>query len=247
MNFSCSRPVLTLTSHPPRFATLAASVTTLLNQSVKPAEACLFLTPEHCSHLPRNVLDLQSSGLSIVESPDLRSYQKLVPALIHYSDRLIVTADDDILYEKDWLASLIAGYSHNTGCVICHRAHRIRALSSFELAPYLSWVRDVQDDNARRPCADILPTGVGGILYPPGCFDRMVTNRELFMSLCPTGDDLWFYWMFRSAGTRAVKVGSRFKCNYVAGSQEVALWPENRELRNDQMIRNLVETFGFPF
>jgi hypothetical protein len=41
----------------------------------------------------------------------------------------------------------------------------------------------------------VFPTGVGGILYPPKCFYKDITNRELFMKLAPQADDIWLWAM----------------------------------------------------
>jgi hypothetical protein len=91
----------------------------------------------------------------------------------------------------------------------------------------------------------LLPTGVGGVLYPPHALHSDVTDSTLFMKLCPTADDLWFYWMARRAGATYRKVGGPFEQTLLPGTQEESLFAENAEA-NDRQIRNLVERYGMP-
>ena len=180
--------------------------------------------------------------MEIRSCDDLRSFKKLVPALEAFPNAFIATADDDIHYPRKWLESLVSGSEQ--GVITCHRAHRMRRSPDGRLRPYLEWEFAVQDSEARRPSADILPTGIGGILYPPHCLDPRVTDQELFLRLCPGGDDLWFYWCARMAGTLYRKVGGEFRMVTWPGTQESSLWASNEAGGNDRMIRALEEEFG---
>jgi hypothetical protein len=239
--------IVSLTSHPPRYATLDGTILSLLVQSRKPDRIVLFVAEGHRRLLPDAVLRLADAGLEIVETADIGPFTKLIPALEAFPGSTIVTADDDIFYPRDWLEELEAGRVEHPGAIVCHRAHRVVAAADGGLEPYAAWGHDVQDEAARRPSVDLLPTGTGGILYPPGVLHRRVGERETFSRLCPTGDDLWFFWMARLNGSRAVKVGPRFTCRYAPDSQKAALWRENRDSRNDRMIADLVDAFGLPF
>ena len=41
----------------------------------------------------------------------------------------------------------------------------------------------------------VFPIGCGGILYPPKCFHKDITNNALFTNLAPHADDIWFWAM----------------------------------------------------
>jgi hypothetical protein len=169
------------------------------------------------------------SGLEIRPCEELGSYKKLVPALEAFPHAYIATADDDAYYPRRWLERLVAGTDLNT--IVCHRANGI-TFDHGIIAPYLEWRFNALDG------ADILPVGVGGVLYPPGSLARTVTDRR-FLALCPSGDDLWFYWMGRLAGSRVKKVGHKHRDITWPGSQQHSLMADNLAGTNDEMIAAL--------
>lgn len=70
--------------------------------------------------------------------------------------------------------------------------------------PYIDWVK-----RGAKGC-DIynFPTGVSGIIYPPHCYHEDMTNKELFLKLCPHADDVWFKAMTYLKGTLCEKIDS---------------------------------------
>jgi hypothetical protein len=127
-------------------------------------------------------------GLEIIwVKENSRSYKKLLPTLETYPDVTIVTADDDVLYPRWWLEELLVAHAQGPGVILGHRAIRMQAFGS-GATPYLTWSRA----NKRTPTSQILLTGVGGILYPPGSLPVQTHDVELAQSLCPTADDIWF-------------------------------------------------------
>ena len=234
--------IVSLTSYPPRFGTLHLTLGCLLDQSISADRTILWIAHQDVALLPTAVLDLERLGLEIRTCDDLRSFKKLVPTLAAFPDAFIVTADDDIHYPRRWLEQLAAGWAPSV--VTCHRAHRMKRFSNGRLRPYLEWEFDVQDKAAKEPSIDLVPTGVGGILYPPGCLNPQVTQPGTFQRLCPDGDDLWFFWCARMKGTRHKKTGGRFRAMPWPGSQGSALWNSNEAGGNDRMIKALIDEYG---
>jgi hypothetical protein len=237
--------IVSLTSYPPRFWTLHFTIRSLLTQTVRPDRVILWVAHADAAALPSAVKKLTRQGLEIRRVADVRSYKKLVFALTEFPESFHVTADDDIYYPSNWLKELVDAVEPGKKVLPCHRAHRVPTVAGPELPPYLSWEWDVQDEAARQPSADLLPTGVGGILYPPHALHSDVTDSALFMKLCPTADDLWFYWMARRAGAQYRKVGGPFEQTLLPGTQDESLFTENAAA-NDRQIRNLVERYGMP-
>ena len=234
--------MVSLTSYPARFPTLHLTLGCLLDQSIQADRTILWIALDDLDRLPASVRKLEGNGLEIRPCEDLGSFKKLIPALEAFPDAFIATADDDLQYPRNWLEALMSGSEE--GVISCQRAHRMKWSPDGELLPYLKWDFAVQDDEARKPSIDILPTGVGGILYRPHCLDPRVTNRKLFLRLCPGGDDLWFYWCARVAGTRYRKVGGAFRIISWPGTQDSSLWSSNAAGGNDRMIRALEAEFG---
>ena len=95
--------IVTLTSYPPRFPTLGATLRSLLDQTVQADRTILWLAEQDLALLPDDVIVLKDFGLEIRTCADLRSYKKLIPALQAFPDAWFATADDDVYYRPDWL------------------------------------------------------------------------------------------------------------------------------------------------
>lgn len=235
--------IVSLTSFPPRFGTLHLTLGCLLDQTMKADRTILWIADADMGKVPAKVRELERRGLEIRPSDDLRSYKKLVPALKAFPDAFIATADDDLYYPADWLKVLVDGLGTDARVITCHRAHRVRRKGDGSFEPYVQWDFDVQDAAARQASTDILATAGAGALYGPHCLDPRVTDPALFQRLSPHGDDLWFYWCARMAGTRYRKVGPRLRLINWPGTQNESLWEENQLGRNDQMIASLEAEF----
>jgi hypothetical protein len=238
--------LVSLTSFGPRFATLHLTIESLLDQTLVPDAVILWIAEQELELLPSRVRALEKRGLTIRGCPDIRSYKKLVFARDQYPEAAIATADDDLFYPRTWLQTLVEGFDPADHAIVCYRAHRIGVLDDGRLAPYLSWELDVQDERARIPSVDIMPTTGHGVLYPPECFAPDVNNRQLFEQLSPTGDDLWFYWMSRLAGWKYKKVGGPAQWIDWPTSRTDSLMQENWAGGNDRQIRSLEAKYGNP-
>lgn len=235
--------IVSLTSYPPRYSTLALTLRSLLRQTVKADRTILWIAHADFELLPREVFDLQSRGLEIRRTDDTKSYKKIIPALDAFPAAFICTADDDLYYWPTWLEELVDGADESGRIVPCHRAHEIAFDSDGTVKPYRDWVLDV----ARRgESGHYFPTGVGGILYPPGILNHEAGDREFALTLCPFNDDIWLFWMGRRNGARYKTVGRHRAFVLWRGSQDQSLWEENRKGRNDVQIWNMIERYGYP-
>jgi len=117
--------IISLTSIPDRMYDIHFTIFSLLTQSVKPEKIILYLGKEKFSNgekdIPENVLIFKNFGLEFRFVEDIRSFTKLVPALEEFPDKTIVTADDDIFYEKDWLKNLIETHKKYPKDIIVHK------------------------------------------------------------------------------------------------------------------------------
>jgi hypothetical protein len=238
--------IVSLTSYPPRFPTLALTLKSLLVQETKPRAIVLWVAYDDFELLPDEVLELRRYGLRIEECEDLRSYKKLVPALTRYGDSHIAVCDDDTYYWPTWLSTLVGEISADASTVFCLRAHEIKLDRAGNILPYSEWAYECKTEKASSL---VFPTGVGGILYPPGLFDKQALDKELFLSLCPSADDIWFFWMASLAGARFKLRRPANRYIAWAGSQEKGLWKINAhgDKANDRQIAALVEHFGLPW
>lgn len=235
--------VVTLTSYPPRFATLGMTLRSILDQTVRPDRTILWLTKNDLFYLPDEIHGLTAHGLEIRTCADLRSYKKLIPALEMFPDAWFVTADDDVYYPPGWLEDLVGQAERST--VVATRVHMAELDASGRFKPYSDWVMNTHHLRTDSPSARLFPTGVGGVLYPPNAFSKEVMDKDAFMRLCPYGDDIWFFWMARLAGCGHTRTRSGFDILAWPHSQDVGLFQENQiNSRNDPQIRNMEQVFG---
>lgn len=238
--------VVSLTSYPARINIVNKTIESLLDQSIKADKVILWLAPEQFPNkeadLPQELLDLREKGLIIDWYHDIKSYKKLIPTLKLYPDAIIVTADDDAIYQKTWLENLYKAYIDEPEMIHCHRAHKI-LLKHKKITPYCKWINS--SNIFGKSGYSIFFTGLGGILYPPHSLDNNVLNEEDFMNLCPQGDDIWF-WANALKNNTKIHLLERAYYNpkLIAGSQETALWQSNiYDNKNDIQILNVVNKY----
>lgn len=235
---------VSLTSYPPRFSTLAPVIKSLLNQSVPADLINLWVAYSDYEALPDEVLRLQEvyPRFSIKQCSDLRSYKKIVPAVLENSQHNIVIADDDVLYSRQWLAELVKQWSGNTKEIVAHRVHEIRLSDTGFPVPYQEWRHNVKrkyDQNL------LFATGCGGVLYPKGSLHKDVVNQDIFLKLCPDADDLWLHWMRRRAGSKCITPPKKIRQVDVPGCHDSGLARKNVHCDgNDVQLRQLANVFG---
>jgi len=249
--------ILSVTSYPRRFKTLALTIKCLLSQTVATDAVILWIADADKDLLPKDVLALRQKGLTVEYTEDLGSFKKIIPALRRFPHAFIATADDDVYYWPTWLEELVDAYAPEKREILCHRVNRIRLGADGLPLPYGQWDFEHQGTEA-SPL--VFPTGVGGVLYPPGCLHPDVLDDATFRALCPSTDDAWLYWMGLRGGfqfrrselddpmRRGPGSSSKLTMTPWPGSQEVSLWRSNvvEGGGNDEQIGNLIARFGFP-
>jgi len=239
--------LVSLTSHPARFPTLHLTIKSLLDQTVKPDRVILWVDHGAMSLVPRSVRELEGHIFSVRATDDLRSFTKIIPALIAFPNSFIVVADDDIYYPENWLKGLVGAYDPELPTIVYNRGHRLTYLPDGSLAPHRSWQREVSDEKSLLPSIDVMPTGVGGVLYPPGSLPARTIDIPLLRQLSETCDDSWLYFMWRQNGWKAKRAP--------APKSKLVTWPNTQEQslmafhfagKKDEHLRALSDYFGTP-
>lgn len=202
------RIIVSLTSFPKRINYVEKSIMTLLNQSLKPDKLILWLAdtefPNKEKDLPQSLLDLKQYGLEIEWCENLLSYKKIIPALNKYPNDIIVTADDDIYYDKNFLDGLYKSY-----LLAPQNIHVKRAIRMYVSAgKIMSYSRDIQMSlNLKKASfANQLMSG-SGCLFPPNSLHSDVLDEKQFLKILPTHDDIYLWIMAIINGTKINVVG----------------------------------------
>ena len=242
--------IVSLTSFPERMDDIHYCLYSLLYQTLKPYKVILWLAesqfPNKEKDIPREVLKLKEHGLTIEWCKDIKSYKKLIPALIKYPDYYIVTADDDIFYPKTWLEEIWKAHEDYPDSIIASRARRI-PLKNSTIASYADWklLTESSDESYLN-----FPTNGGGTLFSPGMLSKIVFDEELFLSLAPNGDDIWFWAMMVLGNVRIKTIENPMHTlKYVNIAREAGildkyrLWDSNEMGYNDIQLNSVLKRF----
>lgn len=211
---------VSLTSISSRIDQLDRVIASLLAQSLLPDRIMLVLSNEPFlldkgvreDMLSPALRQLAANGaLDIIFDANTGPYRKLLPALRRHAgeQRLIVTADDDIIYPPHWLSGLLETHRRH-GCIVAYRCRAI-AVEAGRFLPYSRWRLIPGEGDAFGEVPPHLHglftigTGVRGILYDSRFFTDLPLLDEL-RALAPRQDDLAFKAATMCAGIRTVLV-----------------------------------------
>jgi len=241
--------IVSLTTYSKRIHDVHLTLESISLQSVKPDRVILWLDKDEFSieELPLRVQNFQSRGLEIRFVKNTKSYKKYIPSSELYPDANIITIDDDIIYPADMIEILVNEHSKFPDHIIGHRAHYMKLDEKGIPCPYETWEfetnRDVTDKR-------IFITTGGGTLFPAGCFnDEVYSDDTLFMDICGTADDVWFYSMALLNDIKCKKVSDSrgFEPRFIITNlnDDIALENINvAERQNDDQLRRVMKYFN---
>lgn len=236
--------IFSLTSHAPRFSSLHLTLYCLINQTTKADAILLWIEEDQLELLPDKVRELDGQGICIMPTKKIRSYSKIIPALLLYPDAHIITFDDDMYYAPDLVEKMLDKSKKHPNHVISNRTHLITLDSKTGLPNlYKNWKHEQWDNE--DPGLNFL-TGICGTLYPPGVLDKEVVNETLFTQLAPAADDVWLYWMVRKKRNFVLNSGHNVPMLNWRSTQDSALFINNSVDGNDVQIKKMIDHFGFP-
>ena len=234
--------VVSLTTYPARVGNVWRVIEMAANQrGIKEKYAiCLYLIKSEFEgiDLPAKIKERQARGLTVkFNEENLKCHNKYFYAFKDYPEKTVITIDDDLQYNHHTISGLIKKNKEYPKCIIYNRGNRI-----LKNEPYNNWPFV---ENLTCPQHDVFPTGVGGVLYPPHCCNRFVTDMEVIKKTCLRADDLWLNFMSRLNHTKVVQTG--LKSTYMVlpdTSQQTALWLVNNDVvqvGNDVQINEITK------
>ena len=241
------RVIVSLTSFPARLDTLDICIKSLFAQSVKPDKIVLYLGTE-CDDivLPPRLIALEKYGLEIKRGyADIRPHKKYLFAMQEYPEDIIITVDDDLMYDRHMVASLLDSYKKNPKAVSARRVHRITS-SGGDLEPYDKF--DKCWTKLLEPSHILLSTNGAGSLFPPGSLPEEAFDIDAIKKLCLDADDIWIKFMLIKNGVPVVWVKSNKSMpDEIPGTQKIALYYSNTDKENsnnDRCIHNMEEAYN---
>lgn len=220
--------IVSLTSYPARIQSVHETIITLLNQTVKPDKIILWLSEDEFvdkeENLPSELLALREYGLIINWcNKNIKSYKKLLPALEQYSNEIIITADDDVYYDRFLIESLYNAYLKNPNYIYTRRAVEMDFQDT-----NLKYISPRKNYYNHRQEASFLNQQMGGsgCLYPPNSLHKDVFK----ISLLPTHDDAYF-WAMAVLNNTKIQIVDGYNRNLIfrKGTQEQGLINLNKK------------------
>ena len=240
------RIVVSMTSYPARINKVHVVLERLLVQTVRPDKIILWLSKEQ---FPNKEADLPETLLRLIDDRieigwcdgDIKSYKKILPALREYSEDLIVTVDDDLIYDADFIENLYMAHKKFPTAIIASRVHKIAFDEQGKIAPYAKWDKECGYGllDARE---DWFFTSGAGTLLPPHIFGEGVFDLDTIINLCPHADDIW---LNIHAAMNEVPIVNTANNNYltcVEGTQGDRLYDINKE-QNDVQLKRVVDYY----
>lgn len=238
---------VSLTSYPERIDKAYTAIKSLMLQSVKADRIILWLAEEQFRNLPlpAKIKKLIGRGLTVKFVEDIKSHKKYYYALQQqFPGEVVITYDDDIIYERDSIKKLVLAHEQFPDCIVCNRGHEI-IFDEKGIKPYGDW-KIRFEGGVESPAMNIMPSTGNGCLYPFGVMPESTFDLKSCKENALTADDIWM--RFNSILNKIYVVRTQ---NEVAalvnvyGSQTTALRQVNDEAGENQNTVDKLKRF-FP-
>ena len=242
---SGERPVVvSLTSYPPRIGTIHHTLRSIFGQTRLPDKVVLYLAksdfPNREADLPQTLTSLLWRDFEIRwVDDDLMPHKKYFWAFRDFSDALVVTIDDDLIYREAMIDELVAAHRAHPDSIVASRTHLIMFNEDGTLKPYDQWIYEAPHFHpglADIPSMRLLATTGAGTLFDPALIPQAAFDAEVIRRCCLAADDIWLKVVEVSAGVPVVAATTDQLLEYVPDTQEVALCHVNTEAGGNDVI-----------
>lgn len=230
--------VVSLTSFPARIEKVWMVIEIIKRQTILPEKIILWLSREQfptIESIPSNLLDRQDDLFEIrVVDGDIKSHKKYYYSSCEFSDSHILLIDDDIFYPLDMIERLLKAYQNNPQAVICQYGYIMNFDENGLLLPYRSWKQLTTNSKDKN----LFFGSGGGTLFTPSKLYQDLTNKDLFLSLTPSADDIWLNAMVKLASLPIELINPYLPLPIKGKGNQIALSSVNvGENKNDEQIK----------
>lgn len=243
--------IVSFTSYPERILTIDKILDSIIKQTRLPDKIVLYLSSGEFEndHDFSRLKKYERYGFEIHwYKENLKSHKKWFYAFQEYPDDIIITIDDDILYQNTMVETLLKYHERFPGAVVARNAKLITCNEEGEPAPYEKWCCWC-NEYIETPRMDFIAIGNGGILYP----EHFGSHAELyckdkFMEICPYADDIWLKIMEAYREIPVVLAEKFFSDKVMQEHQKSCLYEDhNKNGGNDRQLRTVLNEYPYTY
>ena len=192
----CYNPkiIVSLTSYQKRFNTINIVIDSILNGNLIPNKIVLTLFIKDIMFIPKNIYDylIENKIILLIVDIDIKPHEKYFYVMQKYPYDIIITIDDDIIYEKKTVELLYKSYLKFPKEISAKRVHLIKYDKTGRSKPYNEWNKEYQ--LLKNPSFDLLATTGAGTLFPPNI---LKINYSLIYDIfnCIYSDDIFLKYI----------------------------------------------------
>lgn len=225
--------VITLTTIPSRLDRIVPVLMSLIDQDV-PADRIILAAPVHSlredAPYSNAILETLPDEVTVLRCEDQGPATKLLPALKEYPGSLLVVVDDDAIYPRNFIATLLAAHRRIPDAAFGYRGVQIKGETDFADLHH-KFATAVKIDMH----VDIL-FGTWGYLVPPGALGKEVHNFSEYPDEVHWVDDVWISGHLAKRGVpRYVMPASKFPVETQSSYRESLTGGKNRSGKNDRI------------
>ena len=142
----------------------------IFNQSIKPSIIHIFYSDDRILNEFKidNDIEIKFSKISNIKI-------KVLPALKYYKDDILISLEDNIKYENNFIENMIQFYKKKK-CIICSLS-KVYDFNEYIDLDYFHDLSDVYNKKLIKPFYSLLPID-NGILYHSNMFDNDIINLD---------------------------------------------------------------------
>jgi len=240
-----TKVIVSMTSYPERFGEIDLCIKSLLLQSYKPDKIIIWFGSDSQERdLTESMREYQKYGVEYRFDPqkNLKAHKKYYYAMREFPEDIVITVDDDAVYPRNTVRSLIKNYYKHPNAVSARRVHKI-TFKNNKINPYDKWKKEYRWAFGER--FDLMAVGVGGVLYPPHCLNENAFDTNALIDNCINADDIWLKCMETLKKTKVVWTPCLF-CHPPTLRFDRGLSSIN-SVHNDEYIESVMKLYSITF
>ncbi len=242
--------IVSMTSFPHRIKNLKPVLQSIFTQTIQPNYIILWLAdsqfPNQEKDLPPYLLKMVKKGKIYIEwCDDLKPHKKYFYAMKKYPDSIIITVDDDLIYDSIMIENLLISYQQFPRAISATRTHLMIKDENNKLLPYELWPKET-NSFIGQPSMQLIATTGAGTLFPPHLLDTKYLKEDLIKNMALNADDLWLKAVEVLSDIPVVQATKFHGLNQIKESQKVSLWSANK-FKNDEYLKNITDWIDNKF